>query len=44
MYKRMTVVELLQLHSKTYNYLTVCKQIINCKSNNSCKKEILETF
>ena len=28
-FKQMTDVELLLLHSNTWNYLTVCKQIIN---------------
>ena len=29
--KQMTDVKLLLLYSNTWNYLTVCKQMINCK-------------
>ena len=29
--KQMTDVKLLLLHSNTWNHLTVCKQMINCR-------------
>ena len=34
-YKQMTDVKLLLLHSINWNHLTVCKQMIDCKYNYS---------
>ena len=35
-YKQMTDIELLVLHSNTWNFLTVCKQISNVESKYQC--------
>ena len=46
-YKQMTDVKLLFLHSNTWNHLTLCKQMINNRQNYSwnnlsvCKKNYL---
>ena len=42
--KQKTDIKLLLSHSNNWNYLTVCKKMINSKNNYSYTIEILETI